>query len=147
LAYVVLGGEAAPRGEALRRFLRTKLPEYMVPAAFVELAALPLTANGKVDRGALPAPVRPEREHPLVAPRTPVEAVLAGIWAEILGVEQVGVHDDFFDLGGHSLLASRLIARANQAFGLSTPLRSLFEAPTVAGLAEQLIQHESVPGK
>src|SRR5205807_6017894 len=99
---------------------------------------LPPTPNGKVDRKALPAPAgRPETAE-YVAPRTPLEETLAGIWCEVLKLERVGVHDDFFELGGHSLLAMRLIARIRESFEVDMPLRSLFEAPTIAGIIDAL---------
>ncbi len=125
----------------LRAFLREHLPEYMLPSVFVTMEALPRLPNGKVDRRTLPAPrgAFPELETAYyVAPRTPTEELLAGIWAHVLGVEQVGVHDNFFDLGGHSLLATLLISRLREAFGVELPLRSLFESPTVAGLASHV---------
>ncbi|NBC43821.1 amino acid adenylation domain-containing protein, partial [Corallococcus exiguus] len=126
---------------SLREHLRRGLPEYMVPSAFVVLAALPLTPNGKVDRKALPAPegrgLEPRREA-FVAPRTPTEERVAGLWARLLQVERVGLHDDFFELGGHSLLAARLVAAVRASFGVEVPLRDVFSAPTVAGLAERL---------
>jgi amino acid adenylation domain-containing protein len=124
----------------LRRFLETRLPEYMLPAAFVLLDALPLTPSGKLDRRALPSPdhARPEQAQALVAPRTPAEEVLVSIWASVLGVEQVGIHDNFFALGGHSLLATQVIARVRESFQVALPLRALFEAPTVAGLAAHI---------
>ncbi len=122
----------------LREMLRESLPDYMVPSAFVILGALPLTANGKVDRRALPAPERPVEEGSYLAPRTPVEGVLAGIWSEVLGLEQVGALDNFFVLGGHSLLATRMISRLRNAFRVELPLRDLFEDPTVAGLSSRI---------
>ncbi|MBV8201626.1 MAG: amino acid adenylation domain-containing protein, partial [Acidobacteria bacterium] len=142
VAYVVPAGPGtppAPAAEELRGFLRERLPEPMVPAAFVWLAALPLTANGKLDRRALPAPPweRGEQEA-LAPPRTPAEELLLGIWREVLAVERIGIHDDFFDLGGHSLLATRLVSRVRRVFGAELPLAALFEAPTVAGLAARL---------
>ena len=119
----------------------------MLPSAFVFLDALPLTPNGKVDRGALPAPdhVRPELERDFVAPRTPVEVKLAEIWADVLRLEQVGIHDNFFELGGHSLLATQVISGVRDAFQVEIPLRRLFEWPTVAGLAEQLVAARERP--
>ncbi|MEW5928486.1 MAG: amino acid adenylation domain-containing protein [Gemmatimonadota bacterium] len=135
----LVGYVVAPGGDAagLREHLRRRLPEYMVPAALVVLEKLPLTPSGKLDRRALPAPdAAPAAAY--VAPRTPAEEVLAGIWAEVLHLERVGVEDDFFDLGGHSLLATRVVSRVRQAFGTELPLRTLFEAPTVAALAGRL---------
>jgi acyl carrier protein len=113
-----------------------------VPAVFIRLPALPLTPNGKVDRRALPAPapIRPELDTIFVAPRGPVEDGVAAIWAEVLGLKRVGVHDDFFALGGHSLLATRVIARVRGTFQVEVPLRRLFEAPTVAALATAVTQ-------
>ena len=123
--------------DELRRFLRERVPEYMVPSALVFLQALPLTPHGKVDRRALPAPeqTRPELESSYIAPRTEVENVLAAIWMKVLKLGQVGIHDNFFDLGGHSLLATQVISRLREAFHVEMPLRALFESPTVAGLA------------
>ncbi|HVG43730.1 MAG TPA: FkbM family methyltransferase, partial [Longimicrobium sp.] len=119
----------------LRERLRERLPEHMVPAAYVYLEALPLTPNGKVDRKALPAPALASAEDGYVAPRTPVEEVLAGIWAEVLRLERVGVEESFFDLGGHSLLATQVVSRIRELFAVELPLRALFEGPTVAELA------------
>ncbi|MFC4047984.1 AMP-binding protein, partial [Dactylosporangium siamense] len=123
--------------ERLQERVRERLPEFMVPAVFVELTALPLNANGKVERSALPAPdsARPEATGEFVAPRTPAEELLSGIWADVLGVERVGVHDNFFDLGGHSLLATRVASRVRTVFGVEVPVAALFDTPTVAGLA------------
>src|SRR6185369_969547 len=123
---------------ALRDALRERLPEYMVPAAFVVLDAFPLTPNGKVDKKALPAPEWQRPEDSYQAPRTLAEEVLAGIWADLLGLDKVGTADHFFDLGGHSLLATRVMSRLRGAFGVDLPLRDLFEAPTVAGLAARV---------
>jgi amino acid adenylation domain-containing protein len=139
MAYIVPTG-ATPSPGKLRAFMKEKLPEYMVPAAFVMLEALPLMPNGKVDRRALPLPdpssLRAENAY--AEPRTPTEETLAGIWEEVLGLKQVDIHDDFFELGGHSLLAAQVDSRLRNAFGMELPLRSLFEAPTVAGLAEHI---------
>ncbi len=135
-AYVVADSSNVPETAALREFVAAKLPAYMVPAAFELLDELPLSSSGKVDRKRLPEPTwesAPRRGH--VAPRTPVEERLAALFAEVLEVDRVGVEDDFFELGGHSLLATRLVARVRAAFGVELPLRRLFEAPTVAGLA------------
>jgi SAM-dependent methyltransferase len=127
-------------GQSLRSHLRNKLPGYMIPSVFVVLDGLPLTTNGKLDRKALPVPeqTRPELEHGFVAPRTTVEELVAKIWREVLGVEQVGIDDDFFDLGGHSLLATRIISRLREVFQFELPVRALFEHPTVAGLALEI---------
>jgi amino acid adenylation domain-containing protein len=131
VAYVTGAAET----DALRAHLRESLPEYMVPAAFVGLEQLPLTPNGKLDRRALPAPEYEAGAERYVAPRTPVEEVLAGIWAEVLRLERVGVHDNFFELGGHSLLATRVASRIQAVFSVELPLRALFEGPTVAELS------------
>jgi len=121
----------------IRSFLRQQLPDYMIPARFVLLNALPLTPNGKVDRKALPCPDRrrPELEAGWIAPRTPVEQELSQLWAEVLGIEQVGVGDSFFELGGHSLLATQLLSRLRDRYRVEIPLRRLFNEPTVAKLA------------
>jgi amino acid adenylation domain-containing protein len=139
VAYVVAADEAGPEASELKSFLAERLPEYMVPTAFVAVATIPLTSNGKVDRKALPAPeARAGIDGAIVAPRNPVEEVLAGIWAEILDVPALGIHDNFFDLGGHSLLATQVMGRIVGALAVELPLQSLFEAPTVAGLAERV---------
>ncbi|HKH43314.1 MAG TPA: amino acid adenylation domain-containing protein, partial [Thermoanaerobaculia bacterium] len=133
-AYVV--GSAVV--EDLRGALREQLPEHMVPAAFVVLDDFPLTVNGKVDRKALPVPEQTVGEEAYMAPRTPAEEVLAGLWAEVLGLERVGAADDFFDLGGHSLLATQVMSRLREAFGVEIPLHDLFEAPVLADLAARV---------
>jgi thioesterase domain-containing protein/acyl carrier protein len=130
--------------EELRRELRERLPEYMVPALFVPLAALPLSPSGKVDRKALPAPDRSPAPG-FVAPRTPVEEALAEIWRELLRVQQVGVYESFFELGGHSLLAVLLMARIEKRFGRNLPLAALFGAPTLEALAALLSQAAGQP--
>ncbi|MBV9927462.1 MAG: amino acid adenylation domain-containing protein [Acidobacteria bacterium] len=135
-AYLVAQGEPAPTHERLRALLSTKLPDYMIPAAFIVLPAFPLTASGKLDRRALPAPdgARPELLAPFVEPRTEAERTLCDIWAAVLRVERVGVHDNFFDLGGDSILSIQVVARANRA-GLRLLPRHLFQHQTVAALA------------
>jgi amino acid adenylation domain-containing protein len=140
VAYVVPTQEQALSINELRCFLKEKLPEYMVPAAFVLLDALPLTPNGKVDRHALPVPEqgRPELEGTFVAPRTPGEQQIADIWTQVLGLERVGVHDNFFELGGNSLLVIQVISRLRKVFQVALPLGNLFEAPTVAELTERV---------
>ncbi|HEX7980352.1 MAG TPA: amino acid adenylation domain-containing protein, partial [Gemmatimonadaceae bacterium] len=133
--YAVSHGDRAT-GDRMREWVAAQLPEYMVPSAVVLLDALPLTANGKVDRAALPAPDAAAEEDAYVAPRTPVEQQLAAIWAEVLKRERVGATDNFIALGGHSLLAIRVLGKISRAFRLRLPLRALFDAPTVEELAE-----------
>jgi amino acid adenylation domain-containing protein len=134
-AYVVPSGSRVATGE-LRGFLAERLPAALVPSTFIYLDALPLTSNGKLDRRALPLPEQDTAAQPkFVAPRTPVETLLAQIWSEVLRIPRIGVDDDFFALGGHSLRATQVIARTRSVFGIDLPLRSLFETPTVAGLA------------
>jgi amino acid adenylation domain-containing protein len=137
IAYVVPAPAARPSAADLRGHAEAALPAHMVPAAVVFLDALPLTGSGKVDRRALPAPPseRPELTREYVEPRTPTEEVVAGLWAEILGVGRVGVHDGFFDLGGHSLLATQVLSRVREVLGVEIPLHVFFEALTVAELA------------
>jgi acyl carrier protein len=141
-AYLLTEPGQTPASDELRKFLKSKLPEYMLPSVFVFLDAFPLTPNGKVDRRALPAPDqdRPSLEQTFVAPRTPVENDLATIWAEVLKLDRVGVHDNFFDVGGHSLLATKLVSRIRGAFNIELPLRAFFERPTIAELAESVTQ-------
>ena len=122
----------------VRGLARERLPEYMVPGAFVVLDALPLNANGKLDRQALPAPEAVSAEAGQAPPETPAEQALAAIWAEVLGLARVGRHDHFFELGGHSLLATQVVSRLRQAFGIELGVRSLFEAPTLAELAARV---------
>ena len=145
VAYVVpVAGQVPSVGE-LRAFLKESLPDHMVPAAFVTLEALPLLPNGKVDRRSLPAPeaVRPDLDQPYAAPRTIVEELLAGIWAEVLGLDRVGIGDDLFTLGGDSLLATQIAARVRGRLHLDLPLQAIFAAPTVAGQAA-LIEADGV---
>ncbi|ETW97426.1 MAG: hypothetical protein ETSY1_22675, partial [Candidatus Entotheonella factor] len=120
---------------ALTTHLKQTLPDYMVPSAFVVLDHFPLTPNGKVDRQALPAPETTSSEDRYVVSRTPTEAVLAAIWSDVLGVDRVGMHDNFFDLGGHSLVATQVISRVRDAFHTELPVRTVFESPTIAELA------------
>jgi len=136
VAYIVAQDPSASLIERLRSSLRASLPEYMVPAHFVMLDALPLTPNGKLDRKALPAPQRSDQAANYVAPRTPTEEIVAGIWAEVLKLERVGVEDNFFDLGGHSLLATQIVSRVSYALDMQIPLKLLFEEPTISGFAE-----------
>lgn len=149
VAYVVPAAQPAPDAGALRHLLSMKMPDYMLPSAFVLLEALPLTRHGKVDRKALP---RPERNHlepkrQCQAPRNPMEEALVTIWSDVLKLDHIGVEDNFFELGGHSLLAARLIGRVNEKFQVHLSLRKLYDAPTVAELAT-LIEPGSrdVPG-
>jgi amino acid adenylation domain-containing protein len=142
VAYVVPVRSAEPNSfqPPLRAFLQTKLPAYIVPSVFIFLDALPLTPNGKVNRQALPQPDpgRSPLEETFVAPRTPTEIELAQIWSQVLKVELIGIHDHFFDLGGHSLLATQAISRIREALQIDIPLRSLFEKPTIAELAQHI---------
>jgi amino acid adenylation domain-containing protein len=136
VAYLVPSGKELPDATSLRQNLSARLPDYMVPSAFVSLSALPLTPNGKLDRRALPAPERQaERYH---APRTPEEEILCGVFAGVLSLDRVGVDDNFFALGGHSLTATRLVSQIRAAMEVDLPLKLLFEAPSVAQLAPHL---------
>jgi amino acid adenylation domain-containing protein len=145
VAYVVPRREPAPTINELRDFLKEKLPQYMLPTAFVFLESWPLTPSGKVDRRALPPPdySRAQLQESYVAPRTATEEILTVIWAEVLKVDQIGIHDNFFDLGGHSLKATQVMSRVREAVRLDIPLRILFEAPTVAELASRIDQNVS----
>ncbi|MFN2235434.1 MAG: non-ribosomal peptide synthetase, partial [Anaerolineales bacterium] len=144
VAYIVPELQETGLLREVRRFLKEKVPEYMIPSAFVLLDKLPLTSNGKLDREALPLPdqVRPELDSTIVAPRTPVEQRITAIWKDVLGMEQIGVHDNFFELGGHSLLATQVITRVRQAFQAEIPLGDFFDVPTVAGLATYLEEND-----
>ncbi|HEY0733697.1 MAG TPA: amino acid adenylation domain-containing protein [Herpetosiphonaceae bacterium] len=140
-----LGSGFSVLGSALREFLAQRLPAYMVPAQIMVLDALPLTPNGKVDRRALPDPdhTRPDLAAEFVAPATPVERDVAAIWSDVLGVERVGIYDNFFDLGGHSLLVVQVISRIRTLFQVEIPLRFMFETPTVAGLVVEIAQKQA----
>ena len=151
VAYVVPAPGSSPGAADLRATLRSKLPDYMVPAVFVTLDRLPLTPHGKVDRKSLPVPEckRPAAEATYVAPQTKVEQILAGIWAEVLGVDRVGIHDGFFDLGGGSLKSLQIVAKASDAglvpAGESFTPEMLFEHTTIAELARVLELQENKP--
>ncbi|MEW5959982.1 MAG: non-ribosomal peptide synthetase [Chloroflexota bacterium] len=142
IAYVVPGPGSEITRRDLRNFLQSRLPDYMMPSAFVILEALPRTPNGKIDRQALPTPdlTRPEREQAFVAPQTPTEELLAEIWADVLKTKPVGRHDNFLELGGHSLLATQIVSRIRDALHLELPLHRFFETSTVAGLAQTIEQ-------
>ncbi|HJT57689.1 MAG TPA: amino acid adenylation domain-containing protein, partial [Ktedonobacteraceae bacterium] len=140
VAYVVACDGAKPAIGGLRRYLQEQLPDYMLPSHFMELEALPLTSNGKVDRRALPTPQASgvERSGEEDTARTPIEELIAGMWSEVLGLKHVGRHENVFELGGHSLLATRVVSQVRTVLQVEVPLRSLFEAPTVAGLAARV---------
>jgi amino acid adenylation domain-containing protein len=140
IAYVVPHDRPALRKDDLRNFLKSRLPEYMVPSAFVVLDQFPLTPNRKIDRRALPAPDPTDAElgQTFVLPRTPVEEVLAAVWSQVLGLQQIGIHDNFFDLGGHSLLAAKAAARIRKAFDIDLSLREMFDSGSVAELAKNV---------
>ncbi|NET65458.1 MAG: amino acid adenylation domain-containing protein [Moorea sp. SIO1G6] len=144
VAYIVLESETPEVSETeqidkVKQYLKGQLPEYMIPSRFIPLSQLPLTPNGKVDRKALPAPdLAISASTEFVAPETETQKVLAEIWAEVLGIEQVGIHDNFFDLGGHSLKATQVVSRCRQAFGNELTLQRLLESPTIAGIAKNI---------
>jgi amino acid adenylation domain-containing protein len=139
VAYVVGREQTRPAASELRNFLKAKLPSYMVPAAFEAIGALPVMTNGKIDRRALPSPQsRTEIEEGFAAPRTPIEELLAATWREVLKLEQIGIHDNFFDLGGHSLLAAKVVSNVRTALEVEFGMVDVFQAPTIASLAELL---------
>jgi amino acid adenylation domain-containing protein len=142
VAYFIPVRNVQPQPGELREYLSNKLPEYMLPAAIVPLKSFPLTRNGKVDRFKLPAPdeIETQQSKTFVGPRTPVEEIVADIWAKLFRVKQVSRHDNFFELGGHSLLATQVIARVRKLFSVEVAVRALFESPTVAALAQQIEQ-------
>ena len=144
IAYIIPAQEPVPTPNELYDFLRDQLPEYMTPSSFVLLDALPLTTNGKIDTKALPAPDEDQflNTHQFVTPESHLEKKLAEIWSEILGVDQIGIHDNFFHLGGHSLMAIQVVHRINQAFKVDLSVRNIFEDPTIAGLA--LVVEEAI---
>jgi len=144
-AYIVpKQGERPAHGE-LRDFLKKRLPDTMIPDAFIILDMLPLTPNGKIDRKALPEPEleKSDPENAYQGPRTPIEELVAGIWCEVMGLKKVGIHDNFFAVGGHSLLASQVVSRLRKALQVDVPLRFLFESPTPAGLAMRITQGQA----
>jgi acyl carrier protein len=143
VAYVVAQSDGSFDIQDVRKYLKQKLPEYMIPSQFVLLDALPLTPNGKVDRDALPAPDqdRPELGNVYEAPRTPMEETLATIWSELLKVEKVGIQDNFFDLGGHSLLATQIVSRIRSTLSVEVPLRCLFESPTIEQMGAAIMEY------
>lgn len=145
VAYVTVPDPTGPSVSDLRKFLKDSVPEYMVPAAFVVLEKMPLTPHGKIDKRALPVPGRgrPDLEEPYVAPRNLMEEALVRIWCEALGVDEIGVNDNFFDLGGHSLLGIELIARVRDDFQAPIPLQALFDAPTVSRLAAEVLRWQA----
>jgi natural product biosynthesis luciferase-like monooxygenase protein/amino acid adenylation domain-containing protein len=148
VAYVVPEpAQPAPTLGALRAWAQPKLPPYMLPSAVVALDMLPLTPSGKLDQQALPLPdsLRPEIETSFAEPRTPIETQLAAIWCAVLRLDRIGIHDDFFTLGGHSLLVTQIISRVRDQWQIQLPFHSLFETPTIAGLAETIAQYESRP--
>ncbi|MDQ3804120.1 MAG: amino acid adenylation domain-containing protein, partial [Acidobacteriota bacterium] len=140
VAYLVREGGTSATPAELRNFLKQRLPDYMLPSAFVVVEAMPLTPNGKLDRRALPAPEPelPAMDESVVASQAPVDELLAAIWAEVLGVREVGPGDNFFELGGHSLQATKVLARVREAFHVELPLRALFESLTLKELAEKV---------
>jgi hypothetical protein len=146
VAYLVPRAERTVPIAELRSLLEARLPDYMIPSAFVVLNRLPLTTTGKLDQRALPAPA-PGPQAPDGVPRTPLEQAIAAMWAEVLPVKAVGIRDNFFALGGHSLLATRVLARIQQAFRVELPLRAIFEAPTVAAMAERVTAAQRAPSE
>jgi amino acid adenylation domain-containing protein len=145
IAYVVPDGTSVPTAGDLRAFLLQKLPDYMVPSAFVLLRELPLTPNGKVDRKALPSADQAllVETRSVVAPRTPVELALAKLWCDLLKITNAGVHDNFFELGGHSLLATQLVSRIRREFNVELPLRNVFEGPTIESVALSILENQT----
>gem|GEM_PF-6955515 len=143
VAYIIgASGERLSASE-LRAHLKRFLPSYMIPAAFVPIDALPLMPNGKLDRAALPAPDSARSDQVYVAPRTPLQVLIAGVWQEVLGIEQVGLHDSFFDLGGYSLVATRVVARIRGLFQIELPLRALFQTPTLLAFSDEVLSQQA----
>jgi acyl carrier protein len=141
MAYVVPNREQPATSDQLRDALRDDLPDYMIPALFVLLPKLPLTANGKIDRRNLPEPAEVQARV-YVAPRNPAEEAISGIWAEVFRRERIGVEDNFFEIGGHSLMATQVISRVREKFRVTLDMRVLFEHPTVAGMAGAILDSQ-----
>lgn len=146
VAHVTSQGDHTPTTSELRNFLKSTLPDYMLPAVFIVLDAMPLSETGKIDRARLPAPgrVRPELNQTYIAPRTALEKVLAGAFGEVLKIERVGIMDSFFELGGHSLVATQVVSRIRQVFAIDLPLRTFFEEPTVSALASIIVKEDEL---
>jgi acyl carrier protein len=144
VAYIVPEEKLAPTIEEISEFLKKKLPNYMVPSGFVFLNALPLSANGKVDRRALLDYSISNLQNVYIAPRNEIEQQLTGIWQEFLGVEQIGIYDNFFELNGDSLLATQIISRLYKTFQIELPISSLLETPTVAAISEYIENNHSL---
>jgi acyl carrier protein len=140
VAYVVTAPGASSNVSDLRNHLKERLPDYMIPSSFVYLDALPLTSHGKIDRRALPAPdaERPALAEAFIPPRTPAEKTLASIWTKLLGLNRVGVNDNYFELGGDSLLATQLVSQVRNVFEVELPLVELFRHPTLAEMATSI---------
>ena len=145
VAYIVANAQTAPTNAEIRQFLRQQLPDYMIPSVFMFLDTMPLTPTGKIDRRALPAPDASniQLDTNFVPPSNPTEEILATIWADVLGVDRVGIHNRFFELGGHSLLATTVVSRINQAFAVELTIRHIFETPTIASLSLAVTQSQS----
>ncbi|MGO4648824.1 phosphopantetheine-binding protein [Nocardia sp. 2YAB30] len=142
VGYIVPANGSVAVASELRRFVSSRLPEYLVPSAIMVMTTLPLTANGKVDRRALPAPEYADAAYR--APRTDQEKLLAALFGEVLGVERVGIDDSFFDLGGHSLLITRLAIRVREVLGVKLNVRALFDAPRIAELAQEIADNADI---
>jgi hypothetical protein len=147
VAYLVPNQNSVPSVTELRNFLKSKLPDYMVPSVYISLDALPLTPNGKIDRKALPVgdQGRPELENSFVVPQSPVQKTLADIWAKVLKIEQIGLHDNFFDLGGHSLLLVQVHSRAQHVLDREFSIVNLFQYPTISALSQYLAGETDQP--
>jgi acyl carrier protein len=148
-AYIILNHGHPTDGNIFRKYLKQKLPEFMIPGRFVFLDSFPMTPSGKIDRLRFPKPelTRPELNNQIVRPRTPTEKTLLKIWTEVLGINEIGVYDNFFELGGHSLMVTQVVSRVNQRYPMSLSIRNIFDSPTIADLAiiiEGQIQRNSL---